>query len=325
MTKPRTCRLFGAAGPSATMTLVTLGIALRVWHFGANYSLNHDDICLALNLINRSARGLMHTLDFDQAAPLGFLWIEHAVVVLLGPGAWALRILPLLFGCVSVVLLARLARSLLPPFEAIAVVGFFSFSQALIESSIQVKPYSLDVLVTIILVGACLPLMRDAVRPRQTLIAVAAGTIALWFSFPALFLLGGMGLAIVAAAIAEQAGGRLRRLLPVFGTWAISAAAAYWFSMRPGLLDTNLVQMDFAYLFPLARPARIVPWMTEAAFNLGSISTSVRLAPFAAVALLVAIALMFRRRDRLGYFLAAPIGLCLLWNLCTSVSVWYKS
>jgi hypothetical protein len=311
MTKPRAFRLFGAAGPPITMTLVALGIALRVWHFGANYSLNHDDICLALNVIDRSARGLMHTLDFDQAAPLGFLWIEHAMVGLLGPGARALRLLPLLFGCVSVVLIARLAENLVPPFEAIAVVGFFSFSQALIESSIRVKPYSLDQLVTIMVVIACLPLMSDAVRPRQTFAAAAAGTIALWFSFPALFLLGGMGLAIVAAAIADRAGARMRRLLPVFGPWAISAAAALWFSMRPGLTNTNLVRVDSDFMFPLRLPARLVPWITEATLNLGSISTSVRLAPFAAVALLLAIALIIRRRDRLGCFLAAPLALCL--------------
>jgi uncharacterized membrane protein len=87
------------------------------------------------------------------------------------------------------VLISRLATMLSPSFEAIAVVGFFGFSQALIESGIQVKPYSLDVLVTIILVSACLPLTRDSGNRTEPLAAVAAGTFALWISFPA-FLLG---------------------------------------------------------------------------------------------------------------------------------------
>jgi len=51
---------------------VTLGVALRLAEYLANFSLNHDDICLALNVITRGARGLMHTLDFEQAAPLAF-------------------------------------------------------------------------------------------------------------------------------------------------------------------------------------------------------------------------------------------------------------
>ncbi len=65
-------RSLPTATSQATLTLVAIGIALRVWDFRTNHSLNHDDICLALNVIGRSAGGLMHTLDFDQTAPLGF-------------------------------------------------------------------------------------------------------------------------------------------------------------------------------------------------------------------------------------------------------------
>jgi hypothetical protein len=53
--------------------LVALGIVLRLREFVLNFSLNHDDICLALNVMSRGPRGLTHSLDFDQAAPLGFL------------------------------------------------------------------------------------------------------------------------------------------------------------------------------------------------------------------------------------------------------------
>ena len=305
-------RSLPAATSQATLILVAIGIALRVWDFRTNHSLNHDDICLALNVIGRSAGGLMHTLDFDQAAPLGFLWIERAMVRVIGPGEQALRLLPFLFGCASVVLISRLATMLLPPFEAIAVVGFFGLSQALIESGIQVKPYSLDVLVTIILVSACLPLTRDSGNRTVPLSAVAAGTFSMWFSFPALFMLAGMGAVIAGMAIIDRETARLRRLLPAFGAWAVSAGVAYWFSIRPGLLNRRLARLDSDYLFPLHAQSRIVPWMTEAATNLGSISTSVRLAPVAALAFLFAIGLTLWRRERLSLLLAAPIALCLL-------------
>jgi len=152
-----------------------MGIALRFWHYFGNYSLNHDDICLALNLIGRSAGGLTHTLDFDQAAPLGFLWIERAMVCIFGPGEVALRLLPFVFGCASVILLARLATIRLPPFEAVAVVGFFAFSQALIESAIQVKPYSLDTVATIVLVSVFLRLTRNSASKAKSIVAAAAG------------------------------------------------------------------------------------------------------------------------------------------------------
>jgi hypothetical protein len=291
------------------LAVVAIGIGLRFWHYFGNYSLNHDDICLALNLIGRNAGGLTRTLDFGQVAPLGFLWIERAMVLIFGPGEMALRLLPFVFGCASVMLLARLTTRLLPSFEAIAVVGFFGFSQALIESAIQVKPYSLDTLTTIIMVSVFLPLTRESWSQTQPRAAAAAGASALWFSFPALFVLGGMGVVTAGLAIVDREIVRLRRLMPLFGVWAFSAGCAYWFSMRPGLLNHPHPR---GHIFPLRTPALIVPWMTEAITNLGEVSTSLRLAPLAAVALLFAVSLMLWRRDRLSLLLAAPIALCFL-------------
>ena len=292
------------------LAIVGLGVGLRVWHYLANPSLNHDDICLALNLIGRSVGGLTHTLDFDQAAPLGFLWIEHAMVRFFGPGEMALRLLPFLFGCASVVFLARLATVVLPPFEAIAVVGFFGFSQALIESAIQVKPYSLDALATIVVISVFLPLTRNSANKMESIAAAAAGAFALWISFPAVFVLGGMAAVTAGLAIVDRNVARLSRLLPVFCAWAVSAGSVYWISVHRGLLSGSLAHHDFAHMFPLRAPALIVPWMIEGVTTLGSISTSVWLASLAGIALLCAVALMLWRRDRFSLLLVAPIALC---------------
>ena len=234
------------------------------------------------------------------------------MVCVFGPGEMALRLLPFVFGCASVILLARLAAMLLPPFEATAVVGFFGFSQALIESGIQVKPYSLDMLATIVLVSVFLPLTRNSASQSESIAAAAAGAFALWFSFPALFVLGGIGAVAASLAILDRKIVRLRRLLPVFCAWAFSAGCAYWISVREGLLNGSLAHHEFVHMFPVHAPALIVPWMIEGVTTLALISTSVWLAPLAAVALLFAVALMLWRRDRLSLLLVAPIVFCLI-------------
>jgi hypothetical protein len=234
------------------------------------------------------------------------------MVRVFGPGEMALRLLPFVFGCASVILLARLATILLPTFEGIAVVGFFAFSQALIESAIQVKPYSLDTLATIVLVSVFLPLTRNSASKAKSIAAAAAGALALWFSFPAAFVMAGMGAATASLAIIDRNIAQLRRLLPVFSAWAVSGGCAYWISVRGGLLNGSLSHHDFVHMFPAHSPALIVPWMIEGVATLGSISTSVWLAPLAAVGLLFAVALMLLRRDRLSLLLAAPIALCLI-------------
>ena len=57
-----------------------------------------DEAMIALNIERRSYAELFGTLDFNQAAPLGFLWLEKAAVQLLGPSELALRLWPLLAG-----------------------------------------------------------------------------------------------------------------------------------------------------------------------------------------------------------------------------------
>lgn len=173
--------------------IITLGIILRLADYLQNYSLNHDDICLALNLIERDAACLMRTLDFDQAAPLAFLWMERFVVVSIGDHERALRLLPLLFGCAAVPLIWRVSSALMPNVEALIPIGFFAGSQALIEAGSQVKPYSLDTLAALIILATCLPLMGEAIERRQLIVAGAAGALLLWFSFPTVFVLAGHG------------------------------------------------------------------------------------------------------------------------------------
>jgi hypothetical protein len=291
--------------------VITLGIALRLSDYLRNYSLNHDDICLALNLIQRDAAGLMRTLDFDQAAPLGFLWMERLVVVAIGYHERALRLLPLLFGCAALPLMWRVAIELMPDFEAIIALGLFAFSQALIEAGAQVKPYSLDLLAALVILAVCLPLLGEAIERGQLIVAGTAGSLLLWFSFPAVFVLAGMGGVIAATGVFDYRVGRLRRLLGVLVAWTISGALAYRFSMRPGLLNLRLARIDAPHMFPLHTPQQWVSWLAEAVNNLGSISTSVRLAPLMALAILFAIAVAFSWRDRTGMLLIAPLAVCL--------------
>jgi hypothetical protein len=292
--------------------IIMLGIALRLSDYLQNYSLNHDDICLALNLIQRDAAGLMRTLDFDQAAPLAFLWMERLVVVAIGYHERALRLLPFLFGCTALPLMWRVSLELMPRFEAVIALGLLAFSQALIEAGSQVKPCSLDLLAALVILSNCLPLIGEAIERRQLIVAGAAGSLLLWFSFPAVFVLAGMGGLIAATELFDYRVERLRRLLGVLVAWTISGALAYRFSMRPGMLNLRLARINAPHMFPLHMPQQWATWLIAAVYNLGSISTSVRLAPLMALAVLFAVAVAFWRRDRAGMLLIAPVAVCLL-------------
>src|SRR5436309_4524126 len=68
----------------AGWVLVGLGCALRILQYAANRSLAIDESYLALNLIEKSPQQLLHALDFNQAAPLGFLEAQKLAVTAFG-------------------------------------------------------------------------------------------------------------------------------------------------------------------------------------------------------------------------------------------------
>ena len=73
---------------------VVLGIALRLLRLGLNYPLWRDEAYLAWNVLDRDFLGLTRPMDYQQVCPLLFLWVEKAVIRVLGFNEWTLRLIP---------------------------------------------------------------------------------------------------------------------------------------------------------------------------------------------------------------------------------------
>ena len=171
--------------------LAVAGAALRLGHFVARRPLWLDECMLALNVATRSAVGLVRPLDYDQVAPLLFLWIERLAVRLGGVNELALRAWPTLAGIALVVLMWPVARRLAGPGAALAAVAMAAFSPTLLRYADEAKPYGPDALVTAALVLAALAVAEAGTRRRWLLLAVT-GVVALVASIPAAFVLAGI-------------------------------------------------------------------------------------------------------------------------------------
>ena len=104
-----------------------------------------------LNLVNRSFPGLFQPLDYNQGAPLGFLLIEKAVIGLLGSKDYILRLFPLMAGLASIPLMYYVSRKYGKGLASYISLGLFAVSTQLIYYSSELKQYSSDVLMTLIL------------------------------------------------------------------------------------------------------------------------------------------------------------------------------
>jgi dolichyl-phosphate-mannose-protein mannosyltransferase len=170
------------------LVLVGLGVLLQIAQYLANRSLWVDEAWLSLNLIDRPLSGLTTTLDFQQAAPLGFLLIEGSITKVLGYSEYALRLFPLACGLVSIPVFAWLARRILSTTAAPFAILLFVVSDGLIYYSSEVKPYETDVAVAVCFLGAGILLAEEEVGRTRALLIAAGGLALVTLSFAAVFV-----------------------------------------------------------------------------------------------------------------------------------------
>ena len=229
LTPGRPERLFLAAALAA-------GALFRVVPYVERPSLSLDEARLTLAIASRSFVGLLRPLDYDQAAPPLFLWLEKVALLAGGPSEYALRALPLLAGLLVPVLTCALARRLAGGRVAVIACALAALSPSLANFSLQVKPYQTDVLACVGLLTLYVAESERGPGPGPGLLTLLLGAIAVWLSAPAPFVL-----ATIAAA--GWLGSR-RRLTPALamalGAWGVSFAVAYFTVYRTAAANPYL-------------------------------------------------------------------------------------
>jgi len=222
--------------------VVAIGIAARVAHYLSNRSLWLDEAMVALNIDQRSFTGLAGSLDFNQAAPLGFLWLEKLAVTLSGVSEFSLRMWPLVASILALLLFVGIARRLLRSRSALFVIGLMSLSTSLVYYAAEVKQYAFDVLLTTAVLFYALSEGEDG-EPRWVALGVV-GAVGVWLSHPLIFVLPGAALyawlrptapSLAAGARSLDAGTRSARIRPLVMmglVWGASFAAAYFLTAR---------------------------------------------------------------------------------------------
>lgn len=214
---------------AAVAFLFFMGIILRLRQYLTGRSLWTDEAMLALNIVNRDFAGMLRPLDYDQGAPVGFLLVEKTFNLLLGRNEFALRLIPLLLGILSIWLFHLLLKRITARAGLIAALALFVFNPRLIYYSSEVKQYILDVTVTITLLLFAAPLLdsQSDWRKRDLLWFTLIGFLALWFSHPAVFVLAGIGLTLAILCIQKR---DLRNLGAVLGMgvfWLLATGLLY--------------------------------------------------------------------------------------------------
>ena len=292
-----------------TVAAMAGGTVCRVGQYLSHQSFWGDEAYLVLNVRDKSPGRLLGSLTMTvagqavppQSAPPLYLVSLKGLAFLGHESEYAYRLPALVMGILALPLLGWLAWRLLDPAGAAIAVAWAAFSDRMIDGSSLVKQYSGDMALAIgLMCLATLPGRRAATR---LLICSLATAVAVWYSEPLVFVMAGIGLALLPAVLREMPG--RRGWLAWIGSCAIplaSSAALYVLSMRHQQ-DVRLYEY-WAGLFPdYAHPLLWPVWLVRQTYGLCNYSHT----NFGAIMLPLA-ALGIRRWRREG----RPVAMLLL-------------
>lgn len=263
---------------------VLLGIGLRLSYYLRGFSLFLDECALALNILARPVTDLHRQLDWDQAAPVGFLYLLEAVVGAGGSSEQVLRFLPLAVSVASVLAFAALGARIFSGWSLVGATVLFAVNQTAISYAAQVKQYSLEVLVSVLMLQVSRPLLTGTVSPRQVVARGLALALLLWFSFSGLFVLAGIGAVLALRSLQRRFA--VWHLAGIAAIWGVTLVAVYLVSIRPGMSNDALRGMWVAHYFPVHDLAAAPAWMFDKAAELATLHFNKRLWPLALGAML---------------------------------------
>lgn len=219
---------------------IAYGIIIRLAQYISNRSLWGDEAYIALNIVNRSYLELLQPLDYDQAAPPGFLWVEKLAVQLFGNNEYSLRLFPLIAGIVSLFALYQLGKwSLSAIALPIALILLACLKYPLYYAT-EVKQYSSDIMVGLLLCLLLIPLRDRILKKSKVFLLGFLGILAMWFSHTAIFSLGGVELACLITSSAQKRKAIVINRLPAYLILLIGFALYYFFIISKSMKNESL-------------------------------------------------------------------------------------
>jgi hypothetical protein len=180
------------------IAFVILGVVIRLVRYLLCFPLTGDEARLASNFVDTTYAQLTQTTRFNTVAPVPFNWIELFNTRLLGYSEYSLRLVPLICNLASLALFVHVGRRIVAGATWVLTVAVFAVSYVLLRYSTEVKPYSLDLLVSLTLIALIVEWQRAPSRVSWLWGLTAFTPVALAVSFPAVFVAGAIGFTFAA-------------------------------------------------------------------------------------------------------------------------------
>jgi uncharacterized membrane protein YuzA (DUF378 family) len=313
------------------LVIIGIGIAFRVFHYFDNRSLWVDEVYLGSSLIRMNFLELTApALDYEQKAPIGFLWLVKLAVILFGKGEMALRLIPLLAGIATLFVFLPVARCFLKPLGVVVAVGILALAPPLVYHAVEIKQYSTELLATVVALYLYIQFYKKTDFKSVWLWGLS-GAFIIWFSYAAIFILAGMAGGLGFYYLIRRDWPALMRTTLVGTLWLLSFVINYflftnkyadsawlviWFQKEAGFMPfppTSLADLKWfgstlyrVFFYPLGFIWQSPPLTTR----LGNLLLRIPVLPF--LYLSAGLIAVFKQNNKFFWVLFLPVLLTLV-------------
>ncbi|MBU4333426.1 MAG: glycosyltransferase family 39 protein [Candidatus Omnitrophica bacterium] len=247
-------RIIGFSYAHAALFLLAFGLFLRLNHFFENRSFWLDEAYVALNLTHLSLKDILLFVPFlgpQASPPMLFLFTEKLFMLLLGNNEIVLRAFPVLCSVLSLVLFYFFCIKYLNKKSLLLVLSVFVLSEPLIYYAAELKPYSTDLLFSLILYLS-FPFKKENILGfKEILFLGGLGSISIFFSYPSVFILASIGLILLIRSVTTGKKTDPIKVLIICFWWLLNVFFLYSVAIKTLFKDDALVQIiNLANFFP---------------------------------------------------------------------------
>ena len=245
--------------------------------------------------------------------------MEKTATELFGTSEYALRLVPLIAGIVSVLMFRDLANKVLTPPAADVALALFAVAPALVYYSSEAKQYGVDVAVVVGLTWFLPRLLDGALTTGKSLGWGASAMVLVWCSFPAAFAAGGVSLVVVVVRLHRRQPRGLAIFIASSLYWVVSFAIEYAVSLRQ-LHSNRGLESYWSFAFP-PRPFGLgatLSWFGHDVHTVARYPWDLAVFPLAATLLIIGLATLLRRRPPLGMLIVLLAGVMVVAGIAHS-------
>lgn len=153
-----------------------------------NRSLFLDSLNLARNIYESSFGELLYPLDYEQSAPLLFLWLSKVVTSILGITETNLRLVPFFSAGLGLYFFARLGSRFYSKGLVVAMTIYMGTLDIFVRYATEYKQYMTDLAVATFLIYFVS--RHDRVDNSNLISFALVFTVCIWLSMPSVFVIG---------------------------------------------------------------------------------------------------------------------------------------